>query len=129
MSDQNARSQTPEPFELEWLRPAGRPVPRETAVELINRYSAQSPFAAQGYEAGQVFETTEDLYTHFLEAVPPLMMTSGSFACGEMTPDRLVDSYHLINGRAFCVTIEWAGRKSLAQAWSALITFLEETRS
>lgn len=128
MLDQNPRAQKPEPFELVWLRPAGRPVPRETAFELINRYSPQSPFAAQGYEAGQVFETAEDLHTYFLEVVPPLMMTSGSFACGEMTTDRLVDSYHLIEGRAFCVTIEWSGRRSLSEAWSALIAFLEETR-
>lgn len=129
MSDQNAGAQKLDPLQLEWLRPVGRPVPRETAFELINRYSARSPFAAQGYQAGQVFETSEDLYMYFLEVLPPLMMTSGSFACGEMTTDRLVDSYHLIAGRAFCVTIEWSGRRSLSVAWSALIAFLEETRS
>ncbi|WP_393929937.1 hypothetical protein [Yoonia sp. R2-816] len=99
------------------------------AFALIDRDSTTSPYAAHGFRAGQAFETTEDLYTYFREVAPPLIKTAGSFACGVITMDRLIDSYHLIQERAFCVTIEWDGKQSLAAASPALITFLEKPRS
>lgn len=116
------------PLELSWIAPIRTQVSWEGSFELIKRYSRDSPCGSLGYQAGQAFQTTPEVFDHFLEAVPPLCMASGSFACGEMTTERLVDSYHKAEGRTFCVTVEWQGRDTLHQAWAAIMKSLVEAR-
>lgn len=113
---------------LEWLEPAGQPVSHDTHFALINRYNRESAYRHLGLKAGQAFETTSQEYDYFLEVLPPMAMTSGSFACGEMTTASLVDSYHRLEDRFFCVTIEWHGRHSLYPAWAGLLDTIMEPK-
>ena len=89
--------------------------------KLINRYAADNPFHRMGFRAGQWFEVPEDIYWHFLEALPPLHMTGAGFVVGECTMDDLYHGFVEIEGRFFCAVIDWQGPRSLAAFWTALL--------
>ncbi|ABI93370.1 DUF1419 domain-containing protein (plasmid) [Roseobacter denitrificans] len=73
---------------------------RAKSFDLINRgYGPDQRFA------GQWFETTEDVYTYFLEVLPPLDWTADGFSMSEFATGFLTDAYLRINGRFFCLCI------------------------
>lgn len=92
-----------------------------TTFELINRYSAQSPLHGIGFRDGQWFEVSEEIYWHFLEALPPLHMTSGGFVMSECTTDDLHECFFEIKGRYYCAVLAWSGPRSFAALWTALL--------
>jgi len=91
------------------------------SFELINRYERGNCFNALGFRAGQWFETTQDVYWYFLECLPPLYQTSGGFIVGECTMNGLYDCFLEIDGKYYCAVVEWAGPKSFAALWTALL--------
>ncbi|WP_227272037.1 DUF1419 domain-containing protein [Roseobacter weihaiensis] len=73
---------------------------RSQSFELINRgYGPEQRFA------GQWFETTEDVFTYFLEVLPPLDWTADGFSMSEFSTGYLTDAFVRIKGRFFCLCI------------------------
>ncbi|GGX72479.1 hypothetical protein GCM10007385_46580 [Tateyamaria omphalii] len=67
---------------------------------LINR--GYTPDVFKPY---QWFETTEDLYTYFLEVLPPLHFSGGAFMMCERCTDTLSNAFLQSGTRFFCLTV------------------------
>ncbi|MFV1761511.1 DUF1419 domain-containing protein [Phaeobacter sp. A90a-4k] len=75
-------------------------------------------------KAGQWFETTEKLYWHFLEVLPPLHFDGGAFMMREASTCTLSDAFVQIGDRFFCLTVEHGGAtpfSEIVRAFRALI--------
>jgi hypothetical protein len=90
-------------------------------TQLLNRYSADSPFREHGLRAGHWFETTEDDYLYFLNCMPPLCMTRDFFVMCECVADNLYNAFFKIDDRFFCLMISWQGPQALDSLGRLLI--------
>jgi len=93
---------------------------------LINRYQSSSPHAATGFDAGQWFETTEELYWYFLECLPPLYQNTVGFVMMECTMGDLYEAFFEIDERFYCAVVTWPGPASFEATTAALV---QEVRS
>jgi len=73
----------------------------DTSFEIVNRGYEEGQ-----YEAGQWFETTEDVYQHFLGALPPLYFDGSAFVMSEPSTCSLSEGFIQIDGRYFCLTMK-----------------------
>lgn len=64
---------------------------RTTCFALLNRPASER-------KPGDWWEITEDDYWYFLEVLPPLAMTGGSFSMSEFTDGDMTHSFHKITG-------------------------------
>lgn len=87
---------------------------------LLNRYQAGNPYADKGFRAGQFWQIGEAEYWHFLNLLPPMAYSAGSFAMSEFSRENLTESYHLIGDCYYCMTIEYLGPESVKQARAAI---------
>ena len=92
----------------------------DAAIDLINRYSASNANAHLGYQPGQWFEVTEDVYWYFLEVLPPSYMSHFGFINCECVTNNLYDGFVEHKGRFFNLVTSGPG----ANPFSALATHL-----
>jgi hypothetical protein len=55
--------------------------------------------------AGQYFETTEEIYSYFLNVLPPMDFTRDAFSMCEFSVGTLTDCFVHFRGRFFCLCI------------------------
>lgn len=67
---------------------------------LINR-----GYSPEQRSAGQYFETTEEIYSYFLNVLPPMDYTADAFSMCEFSTGTLTDAYMRFDGRFFCLCI------------------------
>lgn len=67
---------------------------------LINR-----GYSPDKRSAGQYFETTEEIYSYFLNVLLPLDFTADAFSMCEFSTGTLTDAFVRHNGRFFCLCI------------------------
>ncbi len=87
----------------------------QKSFDLINR-----GYAPEQRSAGQYFETTEEIYTYFLNVLPPLDFTADGFSMSEFSTGSLTDCFLRCNGRYFCLCIS---RRNSANFHDALREF------
>lgn len=83
----------------------------EKSFDLINR-----GYAPEQRSAGQYFETTEEIYTYFLNVLPPLDFTADGFSMSEFSTGSLTDCFLRCNGRYFCLCISRRKSSDFADA-------------
>lgn len=73
----------------------------EETFALINR-----GYGPDQRKAGQWFETTEEMYWHFLEVLPPRHFGGGAFMMCEKSTCTLSDAFVQQGERYFCLTVD-----------------------
>ena len=73
--------------------------------------------------AGQYFETTDEIYSYFLNVLPPMDFTATAFSMSEFSTGSLTDAFVCHNGRFFCICIN---RRSAADFSAAIAAFHAE---